>query len=152
MDKESLDQILLNWFVDGQVNADTILNKFITLSFYQYTFQGGTHGSYFTEYHHIDYRNQKPLSLSDFLKNTSDTITLKKIAKENGVWLNAENKPSFFEGEKKFYINYNNFYFNTQGIVFKYQVYEIGAFAEGSFDLLIPFSKLNGILKTEMLE
>ena len=151
-DDENTRDINTTWVLDGFVEADTSFTRFITLIHFQQAYTGGAHGSYFTEYHLFDPASERPLTITDFLKNTSDTTALKTIAQASGVWLNGKGEPSFLESDEvPFFLNWDNFYFNKQGMVFKYQIYEVASYAEGSFDLLMPFEKLRGVLKTDYL-
>lgn len=118
-----------------------LLNYLLTA--YHYT--GGAHGITNIIYFPIDLEAKKIIKYADLFKADDDKALTKLIIEqikidnettnlnESGFWVD-EIKPS------------KNFGISEQGILFFYNQYEIAPYAMGPIEVLIPYSKLKGLI------
>jgi hypothetical protein len=144
------------WELDRTVTVDTILPEFITLHLTEYMYAGGAHPNSYDSYAHLHLKTNNRLSLTDFLVN-GDTTKVWEIAgkqfRKNFKLSEKENleEAGFFFTDGIFSLS-SNIFFNKNGIVFHYNNYEIRSYAEGPYDLEIPYAALDGLLKKELLQ
>lgn len=144
------------WQLDRTVKVDTVLPKFITLHLTEYMYAGGAHPNSYDSYSHVELANNKPIYLKDFLIN-GDTAKLWEIAdkqfRKNFKLKDKENleEAGFFFTDGVFSLS-NNVFFSKKGVVFHYNNYEIRSYAEGPYDLEIPYTALDSVFKKEWLQ
>lgn len=135
-------QSMLQIYIDFNKNDYLIFNTDI------YDFMGGAHGNYADLYTCYDVRHKKQLPLADLL--IADSITLQKLI-EGQYRLDNHLK----EGEELTALydhqipTTKNFYFNTIGVAFIYNPYEIAPYVLGTIKVLIPYKKLSPYLNPE---
>lgn len=118
-----------------------------------YLYLGGAHGMPYTEYLLLDAQAKKRLTLDDLLIET-DTAKAKFEALAHDAfksWI-KEMDGDIKEHEEMwpFFLT-DNVSLNDNGVVLKYQAYDIGAYVYGQPELVIPYSQLNGVIKPEFL-
>lgn len=125
----------------------------IELDTWQYM-TGMTHGISATQFLNWDNQSTKVLSLNDVLRpgKRQDYIAALKAA--HARWLSANPEIigdiSVFVRQWPFQES-NNFGFIDQGLVIKYDSYQIAPYSAGQPELIIPYADLSGILKSEFL-
>lgn len=139
----------LNW--EKKVNMDIRHNEnhIISIKFEKYAYTGGAHGISMTEYAVCDLVKNKKLNLNDIFKENAkfevDNILDAKLRNLNG--LNGEEslrEAGFFVDKMEWS---DNFFINSQGIGFFYNVYEIAPYASGTTELFVPFKEIIALLK-----
>lgn len=119
---------------------------FVVFEYYIDSYSGGAHGNYNSEMYCYDVKNQRKLALTDLVK--IDSNTLQNLLERNlrkqynikaGEGLNTVLFDSFLKPNK-------NFYFNTSGIAFLYNPYEVASYAQGQVVVFIPFNELKTYL------
>lgn len=132
-----------------KVETDTL--GIFAMEFYEFTFFGGAHPNYFTTFRNVDLTSGKEIKLNELLQNGFEN-ELNKIGEE--IFRNQKQlKPDenleeagFWFNEGKFKLN-DNFLITKAGLKFFFNSYEIGPYAIGTTELLIPFSRIKNILK-----
>ena len=117
------------------------------------SYLGGAHGSTSQRYYNFDLINQKQVQLNDLLL-PKQKATLDKLAHDAfKVWIvdtKLANNPEEYEQAWPFKVA-DNFLLGEQGLILQYAEYEIGPYVVGLPRLVIPFNKLQGVLKPEYL-
>lgn len=122
-------------------------NNLVMFSKHYYSFSGGAHGMYSTEYLNIDVNKKAVIQLDDLVSSKNQT-KLKTILWENYTRERLDENGNYddsFMAKKDFYIA-NNFYFSPNGITFVYPVYVLGAYAEGEIELSVSFEEISELL------
>lgn len=128
-------------------------NNLVTFAQSLYTYTGGAHGMFSTQYINVDVDKKAVISL-DMLVEKGQQAKLKAL-----LWQAYVNRareladppvpesvqPETFVNEADFDIS-TSFYFTSSGATFVYPPYAIGAFAEGEIELSVPYSELNPLL------
>ena len=139
----------LNWEKNVNMDIRHNENNIVSIKFEKYAYTGGAHGISMTEYAVCDLVKNKKLNLNDIFKENVkfevDNILDVKLRKLNG--LNTEEslrEAGFFVDQMEWS---DNFFINSQGIGFFYNVYEIAPYASGTTELFIPFTEIAALLK-----
>ncbi|MFC0324036.1 RsiV family protein [Gallibacterium melopsittaci] len=129
---------------------------------YFYLYSGGAHGIYGTHFSNFDLKEKKLLKLDDILlpnqqlkfnallrnaylyyistvENEQDPDKLEQLLKERESIPGGQLEPT------------DNFTFTYEGLLLSYLPYELGSYAEGEIQLLIPYSALIGVVKPDYL-
>ncbi|MDU8923351.1 DUF3298 domain-containing protein [Pasteurellaceae bacterium LIM206] len=125
-------------------------NNIVSFSLFNYRYEGGAHGIMGTKYLNIDVNKQHLLELSDLIAEERQA-DLKDI-----LWQIYEQRTQAARGEgaepftprTNFPIS-DNFYFSPDGVVFSYDVYVLGSYAEGEIKLEVPWHVINPLLNAE---
>lgn len=140
-----------------QTLAVTYQNKeLISFTHTTYAYTGGAHGMQPVLYHNLNKANFTKIKLEDILvENYQSELTkiAEEIFRKNEGLKPQDNLDDYFFEDKKFILN-DNFLITADGLLFLYNQYEIKAYAYGTTQLLIPYTKIkhlitdNGVLKT----
>jgi hypothetical protein len=137
--------------------VEIVCNAFyiLTLEVFSTTYEGGTQPSNVITYLSFDLQTGNLLTLKDILVNNYEkelTQIAEQIFKANYGFSDIEDlrKEGFTFKEGRFALN-TNFGFTKQGILFQYNLLEIGANAIGAPQLLIPYSQIKHLIKKESL-
>jgi len=125
--------------------------ELLTLAGLVYSYTGGAHGNYGTNYLSIDLLHNKKLSLDDVLSASGQKqlgrLLGKYFRKNNNLKdTDALSKGGLFEDEIK---PNNNFFVTGKGLAFDYSPYEIGPYAMGEIIIFIPFTELSAYLQSD---
>lgn len=94
---------------------------------------GGAHVSYWSDYYVFDRHTGQRLSLEDFVNDSTEEI--KEIVKARILAVAPYSKGEQSENA----LESNRFFLTAEGLGIHYDVYEIGDYASGSCDIIIPF-------------
>lgn len=137
---ESLDQRSIRVGYLGQQNS------FATFIIKSYQFKTGHEfGLYHNEYVNLDLLKKKRLALEDVLKKGAEAKLLDAIYESNLLWLQAH------DIEKAQLKLSDNFYFNAQGLIMVYPLYEMADYTTGMPELKVPYEVVANLLKPEYL-
>lgn len=116
----------------------------------QYSYTGGAHGNYYTQYSCYDVKERELLVIKDIF----DVVELNKLGQEYFLMqrglqknVNLEDSGYWFDGNS-FYLP-NNFKIENNSFVFVFNPYEIASYAEGIIEIRIPFNKIRNTIKEE---
>lgn len=125
-------------------------NNILTFALHTNSFSGGAHGNYADMFYVFDLATGKKIS-KDAVFISGSTQKLSKIIyqkiKENRGISDSQMKENY---ESTAIPVSSNFYITQKGIGFCYNPYEITSYAEGSDDVLVPFSELKSLLTAEI--
>lgn len=147
--KESISDNLRDTLAESlNYTSDDILsilyndNNFVVIEENNGSYSGGAHGNYASSMFCLDTKMQKRLKLDDAIK--IDSNTLQRLVEQN-FRKQYHIKPSEKISTVLFddYLKPNdNFYFNSNGIAFMYNPYEVASYAQGQIVVFIPFTEL----------
>ncbi len=125
-------------------------DKVVCFEKYNYTNNGGAHGNTFYSGWNFDVTTGKRLTISDIAENEEAFVAKVKdyvLALCESDAYNSRLFPEYAD-----YIDYvlqdDLWYFDTEGITFIANTYELAAYAEGTLRFTVPYNELEG-LKTE---
>ncbi len=127
----------------------------LMLQVYQYT--GGAHGNVFYEGINYDVLQNKIITLDEIFVSDEYLVSLTDFVKSDIIRQKTERYPEtdfsddFFvtEGATPEPENYVDFLFKADGLEFYFAPYHMGPYAEGSFQVLVPWSVLNPFLAAQ---
>ena len=114
--------------------------KLALFSLRTYSYSGGAHGMYRTQYLNIDLARQRLLTFNDVFKADS-RASLKAALWDIYTQYGAIHEDEVFTNKQDFNVP-DNFYLAIDGVHFVYELYEIASFAEGEQELVIGWSQL----------
>lgn len=111
-------------------------------------YTGGAHGSSSTRYLNYDRHAGRLLTLDDVVIDGQRPafVTTEKEAYQ--AWMKGKGIDSSAQWPFK---ETENFTLGAEGVLVKYNAYEIGPYSVGQPELLIPYAALKGILKPEWM-
>ncbi|WP_443943721.1 DUF3298 domain-containing protein [Pedobacter sp. AW1-32] len=144
--EDEISQASLNY---SNHSTQTVLfndKDFIVVEFMVDDYSGGAHGNYASLMHCLDVKNKKQLKLDDVVRidsNALQALLEKNLRKQYNVKAGDQLTTVLFDN----YLKANdNFYFNTNGIAFLYNPYEVASYAQGQIIVFIPFAELKNYL------
>lgn len=121
---------------------------FITAMTYVEDYTGGAHGTHHTEYYNIKTENGEILKNADLFKDSSH-LALKELIETQLKEIIRHGKELFIFDWESVMPN-ENFQFNSEGIVFVYNEYEIAPYSDGLIEVTVPYSSLKNIATPEL--
>jgi len=149
---DEMSQASLNY---SNHSTQTVLfndKDFVVIEFMVDDYSGGAHGNYASLMHCLDVKNKKQLELDDIVKidsNVLQSLLEKNLRKQYHVKPGDQLTAVLFDD----YLKANdNFYFNTNGLAFLYNPYEIASYAQGQIVVFVPFAELKNYLVPDFAE
>ncbi|MBX7257805.1 MAG: DUF3298 and DUF4163 domain-containing protein [Candidatus Hydrogenedentes bacterium] len=140
--------------VDADVSVYTP-GEFVSLVFTTYVFTGGAHGM--TQYSTLNLRLSpqgppQPIKLTDLF--TSQDTALTKLSEICLADLKKQKAGFVVDGmvDSLDWEALRHFSLSPAGILFLFEPYAVAPYAEGTFDVVVPFDALSGILKPDAIQ
>jgi len=153
--KESKNDDFEGWMNYTNSSQQTVLYNekgFVIVDFLADAYTGGAHGNYSSSMYCLDVKNKKQLILSDVVKidsNNLQKLLEKNLRKQYNIKPNDAISTVLFDD----YLKPNkNFYFNSKGLAFMYNPYEVASYAQGQIVVFIPFNELKAYLVPSFAE
>ncbi|MBP6017939.1 MAG: DUF3298 domain-containing protein [Burkholderiaceae bacterium] len=125
----------------------------VELNSFQY-FTGAAHGISATQFLNWNNDDQKVLGLAQILQTGQHDAYIQALRQAHALWLSsnpdATRDPAAYARMWPFQPS-ENFGFTDQGLVVKYDSYQIAPYSSGQPELLIPYGQLQGIVRPEYL-
>lgn len=131
--------------------------EYVTFHDFFYVFRGGAHGMYGNRFVTYDLKNDKPVSYDNMFKpGVEDEVRelIYEAIAENDDFMNSHRLTSlsqlktyfsqYLDGEP---ISIGDPGLLPSGMIFSYQPYEIAPYSDGNFFAVIPYKKLEGLMK-----
>jgi len=117
-------------------------DEFVSFIVYYYQFTGGAHGITTFDTYNVDLKNCRLIALADIIKQDDE-----KIIKDSILKSIEEKKEEFFEEDAKQLVTNEDlskrpFVIEKDGIVFKYNHYEIAPYSTGMPEFKITWTEL----------
>jgi hypothetical protein len=136
----------LGWYFDGNVSVLISTDTLISLQVDNEMFTGGAHGSFTTRFVNVDPATGTAYLL-DALLVPGYEDELNRLAQEDFMHQKMpEADSASIEASPPFKLN-DNYGFRKEGIVFYFNDYELGSYAEGPTEILIPYERLGNWIK-----
>lgn len=148
----------MNNYIDISYNIEYADNDLISVSFLESNFTGGVHPNY--NYFTITYdlRNGKELKLSELFQPgakylqaisayaVKDLQSRKAPDSDENMGLAQD---MFAEGATAKAENYQSWNITKKGLMFTFDPYQVGPYADGSQTVIVPYDKLRDIAKPD---
>lgn len=130
-------------------------NKSISGIFDMEFYTGGAHPNTTYISFNFDLEEEKPIEITDLLKESNDLADLSEMAKQKVIEKLNEQSYSdeditemgmLDDGTKPILLNYQMFAFDEEKIYIYFPPYQVAPYALGSFEIEISRSELNGIV------
>jgi hypothetical protein len=149
--KKEFPESAMGWYYNARVEVTILSDTLLSLSARNESFTGGAHGGYGTYFININPVTGASLTLRDFLKAGYEEDLRKIAEQEFRKSLEMSDTTSWAEQgfefpDDKFQLN-SNYGFTSQGILFVFNIYEIGPYVLGAQEFLIPYNKIKSWLK-----
>lgn len=138
----------LGWYFKGKVSVLIASDSLVSLQVDTEEFTGAAHASFATNFVNIDPTSGRPYLLGALLRNGYES-ELTRLGEEDlrrQMALDESDSLSLNFGDEGFKLN-DNYGFRPEGIVFYYNTYELGSYAEGPTEVLIPYELLTPLMK-----
>ena len=117
-------------------------NEFVSFIVYYYQFTGGAHGMTTFDTYNVDMKNCKIITLADVIKQGDEKIIRDSILKQVD-----QKKDEFFEEDARQLVTNEDlskrpFVIEEDGIIFKYNHYEIAPYSTGMPEFKITWNEL----------
>ena len=150
---EDMPDYATQWTAERHVKVETDTLGILCLSFSEYAYTGGAHGISQLQFGNYDLRTGKRLALTDILNDGFhswlNTVGEKKFRglKQLKAEESLEQAGYIFD-DANFSLN-DNFAVRPQGLLFYFNSYEIASYAEGTTELLIPYSEIKELIRPD---
>ncbi len=138
------------WELNATVKQQRNANGLLTLSMESYEYTGGAHGQPNVGYYHWDLKQQQWLALEDLLVPGQQAAFWSLAEQAHTQWLDSQALDETFRESWPFEKT-DDAFFNDQGMVLQYNVYHIAPYAMGQPTLVLPYDKLEGIVRETYL-
>lgn len=141
-------ELALDWNYAANVSVMIATDTLISLQVDSDVYTGGAHGLFATRFVNVDPKTGTAYLLDALLRpGYPDILTqlaYEDLQRQRGD--KADSSGISQEEDAAFTLN-DNYGFRKEGIVFFYNVYEIGPYADGPTEILIPYERLVGWIK-----
>lgn len=138
----------LGWYFKANVDVLIASDSLISLQVDTEEFTGAAHASFATNFVNIDPRTGTAYMLGALLRNGYES-ELNKLGEDDlrqQMAVDESDSTSVNFGDEGFKLN-DNYGFRPEGIVFYFNTYELGSYAEGPTEILIPYELLRDWIK-----
>ena len=155
--------------LDVCIRSRVANRRFVTFSKYEYDREGTGHGMYTETFHTLDLKSGEGLTNADIFKAGSlDKVkyelfgvmardprftaandgvkTARDVARVTGRWQYSDITEEDSGEESRVEVELREGALTATGVVFSFQPYEIGCFAEGAYHFIVPYSRLRPYL------
>lgn len=132
--------------------------QLLSVQYGVYVYSGGAHGNHFSKTLTINLQTGNPVHLDELLKpgflKPLSHLVREELRKDARLAENP-NDEWFINGTAPTADNYKNVVLKSNGLLVQFDPYEIAAFAQGDFEVLIPYSafrdwiKVGGLLEKQ---
>lgn len=137
------------WELIGRIDTTYTSPKAITLQAETMAYLGGAHPNTQYALFTFDRQTGQPIRIADSLTDTTALLKLVEPYFRQKMQINSQQnleEVGFFLHEGRFFLP-ANMGFSHEGMVFFYNPYEIAAYAVGPISVVVPYDKLNGLVK-----
>lgn len=143
-----------SWYLLIDIKVVRQLHNYVAMKYIHSDYAGGAHGNTVISYINFNPKTNKAITL-DSLILTEKKADLLKIGER--IFRNNEKISATEPLDRRYFFTNGKFslpksyYVSDKGLVFLYNPYEIKSYAEGTTELVIPFSELSGIAKPQTI-
>lgn len=150
----SIPAFIKSWQSEQKITVYFNSNNILSFEIFNYSYSGGAHGNYNTNYINFDLTTGEKISWDNFIDNKNKTV-LDSIAKKI-IWQrfkiknDKEQAENFWFANNQFKLN-DNSAITSGGLKFLFNPYEVAAYAVGQIKVFIPFKDIKNVLKENTL-
>ncbi|MDR1635757.1 MAG: RsiV family protein [Treponema sp.] len=138
----------LNWYYEEKFAVEMSGPAFLVVSRSWADYTGGAHGNYGKNYFVLNRERAGRISLADLMDGQFGQVLTEKLNEE--LRKNRELGRDDSLRQNGFFVNQveptENFFLSPQGIGFHWDPYEIGPYAMGFVEVVVPYEKIGDIL------
>lgn len=137
---------------DASYQVSLLNDKILSLTQTLYQFTGGAHGGTVIRGRNFDLSTGTELKLHDVLASEKSLAKIAELCRADLEKQHTFEERWMMEGtDPKEPNNYSGFWFSKEGLHINFGQYQIASYAEGMFEVKIPYDQLNDVLSTEIL-
>ena len=139
----------LGWWIESSYEIHKNTAKFISIELMISSFTGGAHPIGFSETFNFSLPDSRAITLDSLIRDEEGFLALveREFKLARGLPLSAVLQDEGFFYNESFSLP-ANFVFTEEGLYLIYNVYDVGPYALGPTEILIPYALLEGILDT----
>ena len=137
------------WTTETSISISESKLDYVEVSLSNWNYEGGAHGSAWSEERLIDRKTGVELELSDFITDQGELLRIAEAIFRADQGIDSDQNlydAGFWFEDNVFRLN-ENFVFNENSMDFLYNQYEIAPYAAGMIYLSIPMDKIQYLLK-----
>lgn len=146
---DDLDFPTPNWSIESTVDVTFSDSTYFAISMHNYNYMGGAHPNYSVSKRIFNKESGQILKLTDLV---TDVSAIKKLVETNfrkevkvPVPISLSESGFWFENDK--FTLPENIGMTNDGLEFYYNPYEVAPYAQGAIDIVLPFNKIQNLLK-----
>ncbi len=138
----------------SEISYDVALanDAVISLTFYNYSYTGGAHGTTGSSTINYDLKNNRELKLTDIFAPNADYLdTLSELSRVDlkAQKIEATDDEMLNEGTTATEENFSSWNLTKKGLQINFDAYQVASYAAGAQTVIIPYAKLEKILKKD---
>ena len=151
--QQEMGQLSNCWQLETRADTLHASPRLLTVKVETFAYTGGAHPLSNFSFYTFDRETGQSLNLPDLVADTTALLGVveKAFRQQQKVGPNANlEEEGYFLRDGHFFLP-TNVGVGQKGLIFYYNPYEIAAYAVGPVEVLIPYEKLNGILREDRL-
>lgn len=146
--EEQNEEYRVGWFVEMKGEVLYQSEKVISVSLTNFSYTGGAHPNTYHTLLNFDLQHKRTLQLDDLITDQEGFKQLVEsyFRKYHQLKSSTDLNEAGFFWDQSFFLP-ANFAFKKEGLYLYYNNYEAAAYAVGATELLIPWEKLEGLVK-----
>lgn len=149
--QKEFPEVKAPWYIDMDVIPSYQSKDFLSFRFITESYGGGAHAN--TETHLVNFSLKGKVldKVSHFIRDKQQLTKLaeRQFRKIHNIDASESLTASGFNFDNDEFSLSDNFGFNTEGIIFYYNNYDIAAYSEGASEVAVKFDELQEIFRVE---
>lgn len=142
-----------NFYLEVNYTIEHFDERFVSIRFLRSEYTGGAHPNSWSFTLNYDLKEEKSLALTDLFKPGSSFL---KVISENSIAQIKKKQGEFYNsdwvtrgaGEKL--ENFKSWNLTKKGLSFTFDAYQVGSYAEGPYESLVPYEKFSRALRSDV--
>ncbi len=142
------------WVHKSENKVMHLTDAYLGLKIDNYHYTGGAHGNYYTLYKHFQLQDNSEFAMEDLIKTSAFDAFLQVAEQhfwENERALNQDLREDLYFFENDVFSLPNNFSFESDSLLFLYNIYEIKPYVFGQTAFKIPYQEIESFLTDKAL-
>ena len=133
--------------------VETLNDEFVSVNFGRSQYMGGAHPNHWSFTLNYDLKNNRILKLSDLFKENSNYLaiisktSIEQISKKQGRYADVD---WIMRGASVDQKNFKKWSIVANGLKFNFDPYQVGPYASGSFETIIPYDQFLSRMKSPL--
>lgn len=139
-----------SWMLNRKVNPAFNSKGIFSMEYFEESYLGGAHGMEMKYYYNIDLNSGKDITLNELIINEKitelNTIAEEIFRKQNSIPAKRKLSDAGYTFENNKFLLNENFLITENGLLFRFNPYDIGPYSIGSTELIIPYSSIRHLI------